>query len=177
MIAPMTVEGVADVARPLGFTLVSRDGLAFPEGVDAARAAEQKQYALTRVSQVLFDGTVRECAAFLIGWRDIRSSMLGALHVVDAQVTRDMAGRTPCRAPYDSDRTCILDVGHEGPHAVAVRWHGKAACRAWKHPDRPSWDAYKPMEPGSSRCALDRAHQGPHSHQGPHVGAHGEVSR
>lgn len=36
------------------------------------------------------------------------------------------------------------------------------ACKAWKHPDRPSWDAHEPPHPGSARCVLLTGHDGAH---------------
>lgn len=75
MIAPMTIEALTDVAVALGFKLIVRVGLALPIGLDADRAALEVQYALLRGDEITFEGTARECSAFLIGWRDLRSSV------------------------------------------------------------------------------------------------------
>lgn len=125
MIAPMTAEGVANVARALGFTLVGRDGIAFPEGVDAAHAAEQKQYALLRGDLVEFDGTARECAAFLIGWRDLRTRVLGELHAYETKVTPTMNASSRCQVRDQRGERCLLRPGaeHDGKkHATIVYW-------------------------------------------------------
>jgi len=67
----MTIESLADVARAIGFELVNRDGIAKPIGIDYEHATTQTQYALFREGdEVAFDGTARECTAFLIGWRE-----------------------------------------------------------------------------------------------------------
>jgi hypothetical protein len=131
VIAPMTAEAVGDVARALGFTIVSRDGVAFPEGVDAARAAEQRQYALLRgdpagYHEVVFDGTARECSAFLIGWRDLRSSVLGAVRALDTRVAPEMNASTRCPMRDKKGERCIQRVGHDGwKHASLVYWEGE----------------------------------------------------
>lgn len=123
MIAPMTTEALADVARALGFTLVNRDGVAVPIGVDYELARTQPQYALLRGDEVAFDGTARECSAFLIGWRDLRSSVLGAVRAIDAQLMPEMSGRTRCGARDDAGHVCIASAGHsELQHAALVRW-------------------------------------------------------
>jgi len=129
MIAPASMDALADVARALGFDL-RRSPLAKPVGVDYDRASEQTQFGLYRGDVIAFDGTSRECAAYLIGWRDLRAQALGALRAVDAQILPDMSGRTLCRAqdPNDPhrDRVCLATIGHEGPHTTLLRWRDKA---------------------------------------------------
>lgn len=72
MTASMTIEALVDVARSLGFELVCRDGLTVPiEG--------GSQYSLLRAHEVEFDGTVRECSAFLMGWRDLQTRVCAAI--------------------------------------------------------------------------------------------------
>lgn len=127
MIAPMTIEALVDLARALGFDLVARG--AVPVGIDADRATEQPQYALfrsrARAVGVEFDGTARECAAFLIGWRDLRARVLGELGATDAKIGPELTGAARC-AEYDAsgDRRCLHRSGHEGSHATLVPWHG-----------------------------------------------------
>ncbi len=132
MIAPMTIEVITDTARSLGFTLVSRDGRAFPEGIDAARAAEQKQYALlcgdpAGYHEVKFDGTARECSAFLIGWRDLRSSVLGAVRVRDESKviqpeTPEMRGSSRCSMRDKEGNRCLQPMGHDGWKHATISW-------------------------------------------------------
>lgn len=121
MIAPATMDALADVARALGFEF-RRAEHAVPVGVDFDRAKEQTQFALLRGGQIEFDGTARECSAFLIGWRDLRSRMLADLRAVDAQPMPEMSARMPCRAYDGQYRQCLLRAGHEGPHSTLVRW-------------------------------------------------------
>jgi len=79
MIAPMTMDALADVARALGFEL-RRAAHAVPVGVDFDRAKEQTH------------------SAFLIGWRDLRSSVLGAVRAIETQDMPEMSGRSRCGA-------------------------------------------------------------------------------
>jgi hypothetical protein len=123
----MTVEALADVAKALGWKLIVRTGIALPIGIDADDAALKVQYALVRDGEIEFDGTARECSAFLIGWRDLRSKVLGGVRAMDAQVMPEMSGRTRCRAPDPSDptgeRCCLAAAGHEdSPHTALVCW-------------------------------------------------------
>jgi hypothetical protein len=121
MIAPMTMDALADVARALGFEF-RRAAHAVPVGVDFDRAREQTQFALLRGGQVEFDGTARECSAFLIGWRDLRSSMLGALRAIETQVMPEISGRTRCGVRDAEGRSCLASPGHKDPHTALVRW-------------------------------------------------------
>ena len=125
MIAPATTDALADVTRALGFEL-RPSPLAAPIGVDEDVAGEQPQYAIFRGGEVVFDGTARECSAFLIGWRDLRRQVLGAVHASDAKVVPEMSGIARCRAADPSDRMgehcCLLPVGHEGAHSALRRW-------------------------------------------------------
>jgi hypothetical protein len=123
MIAPMTVEVRTDVARALGFELASRDSVAVPIGVDSYAAAVQSQYALLCGDEVAFDGTARECSAFLIGWRDLRTSVLGAVRAIDAQLMPEMSGRTKCGALDAEGRSCLAGAGHKDlQHTALARW-------------------------------------------------------
>jgi hypothetical protein len=122
VIAPLTIEALTDVARSMGFELAPRDGLAVPLGIDFEVARARAQYALLRGDVVEFDGTARECSAFLIGWRDLRSSMLGALRAIDTQVMPEMSGRTRCGARDAEGRSCLARAGHEGQHSALLRW-------------------------------------------------------
>ncbi len=79
MIAPLTIEALADVARVLGFEMVPRDGVEAPIGIGYDTPAGQAEYGLLRAHEIEFDGTARECAAFLIGWRDLRSRVHGVI--------------------------------------------------------------------------------------------------
>lgn len=128
MNAPMTMDALADVARALGFEL-RRAEHAVPAGVDYDRAKEQTQFGLFCDGQIVFDGTSRECSAFLIGWRDLRSSMLGALRAVDSRVRPEMSAVTRClaRDPSDprGDHCCLLPVDHECAHSALRRWQDK----------------------------------------------------
>jgi hypothetical protein len=74
VIAPESMEALTEVAKALGFEFHGHV-LGKPIGIDYDRAQEQVQCALLREGAVQFDGTARECAAFLIGWRD-RGRML-----------------------------------------------------------------------------------------------------
>lgn len=121
MIAPATMDALADVAKALGFEL-RRAEHAIPVGIDYDRAKEQTQFALLRGGQVEFDGTARECSAFLIGWRDLRSSMLGELRAIDTQVMPEMSARTPCSAHDAEGRRCLGRAGHDGAHSTFSRW-------------------------------------------------------
>jgi hypothetical protein len=125
VIAPATMDALADVARALGFEL-RRAEHAIPVGVDFDRAQEQTQFALVRGGEIAFDGTARECSAFLIGWRDLRSSVLGAVRAIDTQVMPKMSGRTLCRAHDGHYRQCLLRAGHEGPHLALHRWQDES---------------------------------------------------
>lgn len=121
MIAPATMDALADVTRALGFEL-RRAEHAVPVGIDFDRAKEQTQFALLRGGEVVFDGTARECSAFLIGWRDLRSSVLGAVRAIDAQLMPEMSGRTRCGARDAEGRSCLASAGHKDPHTSIVRW-------------------------------------------------------
>lgn len=127
MIAPATMDALADVARALGFEL-RRAEHAVPVGVDFDRAKEQTQFALLCGGQIRFDGTARECSAFLIGWRDLRSRMLGELRAVD-RVAPDVSGASQCPAydlPWGGNHRCLLRAGHEGPHSTLERWEDRS---------------------------------------------------
>lgn len=128
MNAPESMDALAEAARTLGFEL-RRTPNAKPAGVDYDRAHEQTQFALCRGDGVAFDGTARECAAYLIGWRDLRHQALGALRAADAIVMPEMSGRTRCHVPDPSDphrdRWCLAPIGHEGPHTTISRWQDK----------------------------------------------------
>ena len=118
------MDALADVARALGFEL-RRAPEATPGGVDFDRAQEQTQFALVHGSEVAFDGTSRECAAFLIGWRDLRSSVLGSVRALETKVMPDMAASTKCHAIDEKGERCLLRVGHDGfKHARLVYWEG-----------------------------------------------------
>jgi hypothetical protein len=122
VIAPASMDALADVARALGFEL-RRAEHAKPLGVDYDRAQEQTQFALFRGDQIEFDGTARECSAFLIGWRDLRSSVLGAVRAIDAQVMPEMSAVTRCQARDDRGNRCLLRAGHDGlKHARLAHW-------------------------------------------------------
>jgi len=122
MIAPATMDALADVARALGFEL-RRAEHAKPLGIDYDRAQEQTQFALLRGGEVEFDGTARECSAFLIGWRDLRSSVLGAVRAIETKVMPEMSGRTKCQALDAKGNCCLLRPGHDGQkHATVVYW-------------------------------------------------------
>jgi len=121
MMAPATMDALADVARALGFEL-RRAAHAVPIGVDFDRAQEQTQFALLRGGEVAFDGTSRECSAFLIGWRDLRSSVLGAVCALETKVMPEMSGRTRCGARDAEGRSCLASAGHKGQHTAMVRW-------------------------------------------------------
>jgi hypothetical protein len=76
VIAPATLDAVMAVADALGFTMfhhASKD-----IGIDAGSnegEVHQMRYRLNcRSTRLEFDGTARECAAFLIGWRDAIAS-------------------------------------------------------------------------------------------------------
>jgi hypothetical protein len=125
MIAPESMDALADVARALGFEL-RRAEHAVPVGIDYDRAKEQTQFALLLEGEIAFDGTARECSAFLIGWRDLRSSMLGAMHAVDVQVMPTMNGWTPCGKQDGEGHRCLRRAGHSDVvHSALVRWEGK----------------------------------------------------
>jgi hypothetical protein len=118
----MTMDALADVARALGFEL-RRAVQAVPVGIDFDRAKEQTQFALLRGGEVAFDGTARECSAFLIGWRDLRSSVLGAVQALETKVMPEMGARTMCPARDKDGQRCLLRVGHDGQkHATLVHW-------------------------------------------------------
>lgn len=123
MIAPATMDALAEVARALGFEL-RRAPLGKPIGVDYDRASEQMQFALMdRLGQVAFDGTSRECAAFLIGWRDLRSRLIGELHAVDAKTLPEMHAWTRCDVRDAEGRPCMARAGHTEPfHITFHRW-------------------------------------------------------
>ncbi|HSX22869.1 MAG TPA: hypothetical protein VLE97_08870 [Gaiellaceae bacterium] len=121
MIAPATMDALADVVRALGFEL-RRSAHAVPVGVDFDRAKEQTQFALLRGDEVEFDGTARECSAFLIGWRDLRLRLLAELRAVDAHGVADMCGRTYCRAVDAEGRSCLRPAGHTDLHTALSRW-------------------------------------------------------
>lgn len=124
MNAPSSMDALADVARALGFDL-RRAEHAVPEGVDYDRAKEQTQFTLSRGGQIEFDGTARECSAFLIGWRTLRTRMLAEMHVVDAQPVPDMSAQTMCQARDERGQRCLLRAGHERHglhHSTLLRW-------------------------------------------------------
>jgi hypothetical protein len=118
MIPPQTDAELADVARALGFELVCRDydKSHFDGDWDAV------PYTLLCEGEVKFDGTARECAAFLIGWRDLRSKVLGACRALDTQVMPAMASCTMCHARDTEGRRCLARAGHAGQHSALLRW-------------------------------------------------------
>jgi len=122
------MDALADVAKALGFEL-RKAPLASPLGVDYDRASEQTQFALYRGDQIAFDGTSRECAAYLIAWRDLRSQILGSVRAVDAQVLPYMSAVTRCHAlnPDDPghDHWCLSPIGHEDAHLSVRRWRDR----------------------------------------------------
>jgi hypothetical protein len=128
VIAPESMDALADVARALGFEL-RRAEHSVPVGVDYDRAKEQSQFALLRGGQVAFDGTARECSAFLVGWRDLRSEMLSALRAENTSAMPDMHSVTLCHVvdPCGLDWCigCIAPAGHAGPHVRIQRWQDK----------------------------------------------------
>lgn len=125
MIAPATMDALADVAVALGFEL-RRATHAAPMGVDFDRSQEQTQFALVRDGEVAFDGTARECSAFLIGWRDLRTQVLGAARAIDAKLLPEMSGRTTCQARDAAGRRCLLRAGHDGQkHAALAHWEDR----------------------------------------------------
>ena len=123
MIAPASMDALAEIARALGFEL-RRSEHAVPVGIDYDRAKEQMQFALVNCNdQVAFDGTSRECAAFLIGWRDLRARLLGELHAVDAKTLPEMHPWTRCGARDAEGRACSARAGHkELFHITFHRW-------------------------------------------------------
>lgn len=122
MNAPATMDALADVARALGFEL-RRAPEATPGGIDFDRSKEQTQFALVRGGEVAFEGTSRECSAFLIGWHDLRSSVLGAVRALETKVLPDMSASTKCQAIDEKGERCLLRVGHDGhKHARLVYW-------------------------------------------------------
>jgi hypothetical protein len=122
MIAPMTMDALADIAQALGFEL-RRAPLSVPVGVDFDRAKDETQFALLHAGKVAFDGTARECAAFLIGWRDLRSRMLTELRAHETKVLPDMHASTRCGVLDKAGHRCIKLVGHDGwRHATLVYW-------------------------------------------------------
>ena len=122
MIAPMSMDALADVARALGFEF-RRAEHAVPVGVDFDRAKEQMQFALLRGGEVAFDGTARECSAFLIGWRDLRTSVLGAVYAHETKAVPEMHASTMCPARDKEGQRCLRRVGHDGQkHATLVHW-------------------------------------------------------
>lgn len=124
MIAPMTMDALAEVAVGLGFEL-RRAPLAVPGGIDFDHAKEQTHFALVREGDVAFDGTARECSAFLIGWRDLRSNVLGAVRALETKITPAMSASTKCNAIDEKGERCLLRVGHDGQkHARLVYWEG-----------------------------------------------------
>jgi hypothetical protein len=125
VIAPATMDALADVACALGFEL-RRAPEAVPIGVDFDRAQEQMQFALVRGGEVAFDGTSRECAAFLVGWRDLRSSVLGSVRALETtQIAPEVKAGTMCQARDKNGQRCLLRVGHDGrKHAALMYWEG-----------------------------------------------------
>jgi hypothetical protein len=119
------MDALADVADALGFEL-RRAPLAVPVGIDFDRAQEQTQFVLMRGGEVAFDGTARECSAFLIGWRDLRSNVLGAVRALETtQIMPEMGASTMCQARDKAGQRCLLRVGHDGQkHATLVHWEG-----------------------------------------------------
>jgi hypothetical protein len=77
MIAPSTLDALAEVANALGFTL-HRHAFAVDIGIDGDYAQLATRHGRCRLGSdpnfhtnpVEFEGTPRECAAFLIGWRE-----------------------------------------------------------------------------------------------------------
>lgn len=127
MIAPTTIEALSDVARALGFDLVELKCLVTAIGIDADSTMSLRWFRLvSRGGDPAFDGTARECAAFLIGWRDLRARVLGNLHAVDAKSTTELMGRAPCGAVDQQGRSCIARVGHDGLHCTMLRWEALA---------------------------------------------------
>jgi hypothetical protein len=125
MIAPATMDALAEAALALGFEL-RRAGQAVPGGVDFDRAKEQTHFALLHGGEVAFDGTARECSAYLIGWRDLRSSVLGAARAFETKILPDMSASTKCQACDAKGERCLLRVGHDGlKHARLVYWEGR----------------------------------------------------
>jgi len=117
------MDALADVAHALGFEF-RRAAQAVPIGIDFDRAQEQTQFALLRGAEVAFDGTARECSAFLIGWRDLRSSVLGAVRALETtKLMPEMKASTMCQARDKAGQRCLLRVGHDGQkHATLVHW-------------------------------------------------------
>ena len=112
-------EALADVAQALGFTL-SASWSAVPIGIDYEAARAQPQYVLRHEGQVAFDGTPRECSAFLIAWRDLRARLLSDLRVIDTQIMPEMSGRSMCPAHDATGRRCLSNTGHAGAHKAIV---------------------------------------------------------
>ena len=79
-------------------------------------------FGLYRGDWVEFDGTSRECAAYLIGWRALRAQALGALRAVDAQLLPEMSARTTCAARDAEGHRCMGREGHPLDHVTVVRW-------------------------------------------------------
>lgn len=122
MIAPATMDALADIARALGFEL-RRAPEAVPIGVDFDRARDQTQFALVRGGEVAFDGTSRECSAFLIGWRDLRASVLGSVRALEtSQIAPEVKASTMCQARDKNGQRCLLRVGHGRKHAALMYW-------------------------------------------------------
>lgn len=121
MNAPATMDALADVAKALGFEL-RRAAQAVPLGVDFDRAREQAQFALFHGDMIAFDGTSRECAAFLIGWRDLRSSVLGSVRAMKTKALPEMHASTKCQARDKAGQKCLLRVGHDGLKHAALRY-------------------------------------------------------
>lgn len=117
MIAPATLEALRDVAIALGFQLVDRDFVK-SIGIDEEHAPTPRMwYAIEhRLVGILFEGTARECAAFLIGYRDCRAEY--------ANVSTDFS--VPgCKALDSEGRACIQPAKHEDQHAALVRWENR----------------------------------------------------
>lgn len=122
MIAPKSMDALAEVARTLGFDL-RRSEHAVPAGVDFDRAKEQTQFALFCGDLPAFDGTARECSAFLIGWRTLRSRLLGELRATDEPPWPGVSARTMCEVRDKHGNRCLLHAGHDGlKHARLAHW-------------------------------------------------------
>jgi hypothetical protein len=114
VIAPGTIEALGDGARALGFQLIERDDVK-SIGVDAEQIGTPRTwYAIEHpLVGTVFEGTSRECSAFLIGYRDC--------HAEYADVTTDVTASS-CAAVDAEGRQCIQPAKHTNPHAALIRW-------------------------------------------------------
>ena len=120
MIAPATIEALRDVAMALGFDLVKRDyvrtiGIDEEDDPIGTRTWHAIEHPLIGT---VFEGTARECAAFLIGYRDCRAEY--------ADVSTDLTA-SACEAVDTEGRQCIQPAKHTNRHAAIVRWEDKKA--------------------------------------------------